>query len=215
MFNVVFLSSQDKEKLITLHGKFDTLIDATAVLSRKSEDARLQIDNAELRRRVEDLEKHARTVAEDAERKVRTTTDEANRRVQKLIDEQDRTMVAKQEEHDRATAAMREEFDRREREVLHQVGLEKKRQEAAAEITTKEVEHARREAELSVRETNLAEERKRFEAQMAFVTERFNTMEEYMRDTQGQILSRLPNVNMNINRDDTQAPLTPPRRRNG
>ena len=203
MFNVLFVSGENKEKLLGLNKRIDDIVNVTAVVAKTAEGARVLSENIELRRKVEDLEKFARDTKEQAAREVRAAADERDRRVQILNDEHQRTTNAVKETHEREMAALREEFERKEREVLHMVGLEQKRQAEAAKIAQKDVEHARRDAELKVRETNLAEERKRFEQQMKFVTDRFTMMENYMRETQGQILERLPNVNMNINREET------------
>lgn len=59
-----------------------------------------------------------------------------------------------------------EEHARKIREVEHKVGLEKRRQEAEAEQAKKDIELAKREAVIGVREENLAAERKAFEDRM-------------------------------------------------
>lgn len=80
-----------------------------------------------------------------------------------------------------------EESARKEREIEHKVGLERKRQEF-------EMEAAKREATLTVREENLAADRKRFEDQMAFHEKRFSEEVTYLKEMVGQVLERLPNV---------------------
>ncbi len=80
-----------------------------------------------------------------------------------------------------------EEFQRREREVEHKVGLDRKRQEF-------EVASAKREAMLSVREENLAADRKRFEEQISFHEERFTQEVGYLKELMTQIMQRLPDV---------------------
>lgn len=80
-----------------------------------------------------------------------------------------------------------EESARKEREIEHKVGLERKRQEF-------EVEAAKRDATLTVREENLAADRKRFEDQMAFHEKRFSEEVTYLKEMVGQVLERLPNV---------------------
>lgn len=80
-----------------------------------------------------------------------------------------------------------EEFARKEREVEHKIGLERKRQEF-------EIEAAKREATLSIREENLAADRKRFEDQMGFHEKRFTEEVTYLKDMIGQVMERLPNV---------------------
>lgn len=82
-----------------------------------------------------------------------------------------------------------EEFNRREREVEHKVGLERKR-------STFEVESAKREAILSVREENLAADRERFEEQIRFHEDRFTKEVGYLKELMGQIMKRLPDINI-------------------
>ena|SRR5579872_2352644 len=88
-----------------------------------------------------------------------------------------------------------EEQDTRERELRHMIGLEKKRQEV-------EIEQAKRETALSVREENLKADKARFEEQLSFNTKRFETMEQYLKGMLTDILGRLPNVNMRITREE-------------
>lgn len=80
-----------------------------------------------------------------------------------------------------------EDHEREKREVKHMVGLEKKRQEF-------EIDQARRETTVTVREENLAADRKRFEDQMKFTTERFESEVGYLKDLMGEVLDRLPTV---------------------
>lgn len=82
-----------------------------------------------------------------------------------------------------------EAHDREKRDIEHMVGLEKKRQEV-------EIEQAKKEATLAVREENLQADRERFEENMKFVTERFGKETEYLKDIMGDILERLPHVNV-------------------
>ena len=86
-------------------------------------------------------------------------------------------------------AARRDEaFARKEREIEHKVGLERKRQEF-------ELASGKREATLSVREENLAADRKRFEEQMAFHEKRFTEEVSYLKQIIGDIAERLPTAN--------------------
>lgn len=80
-----------------------------------------------------------------------------------------------------------EEYERQEREVRHEVGLLRKQTEA-------EVEMAKTEAVLAVREENLANDRERFETQMKFTTERFEKEIGYLRDIMRQVMERLPTI---------------------
>jgi hypothetical protein len=94
-----------------------------------------------------------------------------------------------------------EDHEREKREVKHMVGLERKRQEF-------EIDQARRETTVTVREENLAADRKRFEEQMKFTTERFQAEVGYLKDLMGEVLDRLPTVTV----DKTVTPM-PSRRR--
>jgi len=80
-----------------------------------------------------------------------------------------------------------EEFARKEREIEHKVGLERKRQEF-------EIEAAKREAIVTVREEALKADKERFEAQMAFQQERFEEEVGYLKGMVGQVLERLPSI---------------------
>ena len=82
-----------------------------------------------------------------------------------------------------------EEYERQEREVRHEVGLLRKQVEAETEMATAE-------AVLKVREENLTADRDRFEQQMKFTTERFEKETIYLRDIMGQILKRLPTIEL-------------------
>lgn len=84
-----------------------------------------------------------------------------------------------------------EEFARKEREIEHKVGLERKRQEF-------EIGAAKREATLTVREENLAADRKRFEDQMQFHEKRFTEEVTYLKDMIGQVMERLPNISAEV-----------------
>ena len=87
----------------------------------------------------------------------------------------------------------KEQHERQERELRHMIGLEKKRQEV-------EIEQAKKETSLTVREANLAADTKRFEEQLKFNTARFETMEKYLKEMLADILARLPNVNLELKR---------------
>ena len=80
---------------------------------------------------------------------------------------------------------------REDRELRHMIGLEKKRQEV-------EIEQAKRETSLKVREENLVADRKRFEEQLAFNSKRYETMETYLKEMMADILARLPNINAQV-----------------
>lgn len=88
-----------------------------------------------------------------------------------------------------------EDFAKQERELRHMIGLERKRQEF-------EIDQAKRETTVKVREENLAADKKRFEDQMSFQQKRFETEVGYLKDMMKDILERLPNVNMSIKQGD-------------
>lgn len=96
-------------------------------------------------------------------------------------------------------ARREEEFEKREREIEHKVGLERTRQEF-------EMEQAKREATVTVREENLSADRKRFEEQMKFQEERFTKEVGYLKEMLEAIVQRLPSA-------EFTADVTPARNR--
>ena len=80
-----------------------------------------------------------------------------------------------------------EEFAKREREIEHKVGLEKKRQEF-------EIDQAKRETTVAIKEENLAADKERFEEQMKFHEERFKEEVGYLKKMVAQVLERLPSA---------------------
>lgn len=78
-----------------------------------------------------------------------------------------------------------EEQERRDREIEHKVGLERKRQEF-------EIDAAKREAILEVREEALEAEREAFEENMEFMQDRFEKEVVYQRELLQDVLKRLP-----------------------
>lgn len=91
-------------------------------------------------------------------------------------------------------ARVEEEHQREIREVKHQVGLEKKRQDWEHEQQLKAVATARQEAVLEVREENLTADKARFEETMEFERKEFGKQVTYLKDLMGQILDRLPTI---------------------
>jgi hypothetical protein len=92
-------------------------------------------------------------------------------------------IVDKQIEQDRLT----ERHEREKRDVEHMVGLEKKRQEF-------EIDQAKRETMVAVREENLQADKDRFAEQLKFHEERFTTEVGYLKELMGSVLDRLPTV---------------------
>lgn len=93
-------------------------------------------------------------------------------------------------------ARLVEDHERETREVTHMVGLERKRQEFEAEQARKEIEFARTETTLAVREENLSADRARFEDEMKFTRERFEKEIGYLKELMVEVLGRLPTVSV-------------------
>lgn len=86
---------------------------------------------------------------------------------------------------------VKESHARETREIEHMVGLEKKRQ-------TFEIDSAKRDAILTVREENLTADRDRFESQMAFMQKRMEGELERLNGLTSEILERLPKVDWHL-----------------
>src|SRR6267154_747357 len=80
-----------------------------------------------------------------------------------------------------------EEFTRKEREVEHKIGLERKRQEF-------EIDQAKRETEVKVREENLAADKERFKTEMDFQRKHLEGEIGSLRELVTQMLKRLPSA---------------------
>ncbi len=131
---------------------------------------------------------------------VREAADEALKRAVKELSEEvtgGKTRVQLKKEIEDLTIQRdrkMEEFEKKDREVEHKIGLERKRQEF-------EVEQAKRETTVSLREENLKADRDRFEGQMKFHEERFSAEVTYLKDMVGQVLKRLPSAEIIANID--------------
>lgn len=84
-----------------------------------------------------------------------------------------------------------EAHEREKREVQHFVGLEKKRQEV-------ELDQAKREATLKVREENLAADKQRFDDHVKFVEERMDRHIADIKDLLEQVMTRIPTVTVDM-----------------
>lgn len=84
-----------------------------------------------------------------------------------------------------------EDFARERREIEHKVGLEKTRQE-------QELTLGKREAIVEVGESNLTKDKKRFEDQMKFNTERFERESAATREILMAVLDALPSVSEHV-----------------
>jgi len=89
-----------------------------------------------------------------------------------------------------------EERERKDREIEHKIGLERKRQEF-------EVEQARREVMVEVKEKNLKKDKERFEEQMTFHKEAMAEEVKGLRDLVQKLITALPSAEIiaNINGD--------------
>lgn len=88
-------------------------------------------------------------------------------------------------------AKLVEDNDRKIRETEHKVGLLKTKQEH-------EVENAKRETKLEVREGNLTADKERFAAEMEFQRKHLQGEVERIDGILGKILERLPNINASL-----------------
>jgi chromosome segregation ATPase len=94
-----------------------------------------------------------------------------------------REKTAKEIELDR----VKEEHTREKREIEHMVGLHKKQ-------VTQEIELAKREQTVTLREENLKADRERFEEQMKFMQKRMEGELERLNGLTTEILDRLPKI---------------------
>jgi chromosome segregation ATPase len=94
-----------------------------------------------------------------------------------------REATAKEIELDR----VKEQHAREKREVEHMVGLHRKKVE-------QEIQMAKRETQVTLREETLKADRERFEAQMTFMQTRMETELERLNALTSEILGRLPKV---------------------
>ena len=81
-------------------------------------------------------------------------------------------------------------YQRGDLEIKHMIGLERKRQEV-------EIEQARREAVLAVKEENLKAKQDQFDISMKFREEQFKSEMNRMQGFLEEITKRLPMVNVN------------------
>lgn len=89
-------------------------------------------------------------------------------------------------------ARLVEDNDRKIRETEHKVGLLKTKQDH-------DVENARRETKLQVREENLAADKERFKAEMNFQREHLQREVDRIEGILGKVLERLPNIDAALN----------------
>jgi chromosome segregation ATPase len=97
----------------------------------------------------------------------------------------EREKTAKEIELDR----VKEQHEREKRDIEHMIGLHKDR-------VKQEIELAKREQTITVREENLKADRERFEEQMKFMQKRMETELERLNGLTSEILERLPKFNM-------------------
>lgn len=137
--------------------------------------------------RVEEIKKLTETVArlEGQIKALRAERSDLGNIIQleDRITELQKEKTAKEIEIDK----INERNARERRETEHLVGLQQRRADF-------EKEAAKREAELAVREENLAHEKEQFAEQMKFTTERFEKTEQNIMNILGQVMERLPKV---------------------
>lgn len=146
------------------------------MLGLTREERQLLKEIVDLRKSVEDLTARKEAVKHEVELSdeiVRLKIQVSNLEIQKS---------KKQEEH-----------DKQERELKHMIGLEKRRQEF-------EINQAKRETTVTVREENLAADKARFEEQMQFHENRFKEEVGYLKEMIADVLKRLPTVNVEAKR---------------
>jgi len=121
---------------------------------------------------------------------------DANSEVKKLYEAVDlgnevkslRAEIAKLEIQE---SQINEKYAKREREIEHKLGLEKTRQ-------VQDLEFGLREQKVKLQEENLTLDRKRFEENMKFTTDRFSTEVTYLKD---MIQKLVPKTSININKE--------------
>lgn len=139
----------------------------------KTDDARIETLTEEIRtlsKRVASLKGERDSVNEELGLSTRITALE-------------REKTAKEIELDK----VKEQHAREKRDIEHMVGLHKTR-------VTQEIELAKREQTITVREENLKADRDRFEDQMKFMQKRMETELERLNKLTSEILTRLPTV---------------------
>lgn len=94
---------------------------------------------------------------------------------------------------------LEEDNARKIRETEHKTGLLRTKQEH-------DVEHARRMAQLEVREQNLDADRKRFEAEMAFQREHMQREVDRFDGIAKALMERLPTIDVSLEGGVTSAP---------
>lgn len=160
-------------------GIFDQQIDKAVDQAFTKQLDRLNASTTQIEARIAELK---------AERDAIKAERDATRRLKDLQGQISKLEIDK--------SKMVEDNEREMREVTHMVGLERKRQEFEAEQARKGIEHARAQAILEVQRENLDTERAAFVKEMKFREERFSQEVGYLKDLMGQILDRLPTVNV-------------------
>ena len=88
-----------------------------------------------------------------------------------------------------------EEYARIERELIHKIGLEKKRQEV-------EFGQLKKEAKLDARTEHLETDKQRHEEQMRFLDERFTIEVGYLKDMMSKMMEQLPKANLVFRKEE-------------
>jgi hypothetical protein len=141
---------------------------------RSPQRDKLAEEIAALTDKVADLETHIKALRK--ERASLTQVTDLEREIEKLKLEKARLI---------------EDNDRKIRETEHKVGLLKTKQDH-------DVEHARRMAQLEVRESNLDADKKRFAEEMKFQREHLQGEVDRIDSILGKILERLPTIEVEL-----------------
>lgn len=144
---------------------------------RREEEEPSESELAKLTESVAKLQGEIAALRE--ERKALRSVDRLDAEIRSLREEKETLTI----ERDR----QQETHAREKREVEHMVGLEKNRQ-------TVEIDQAKREATLAVREENLTADKDRFDKHVEFIETRFGEQVDYLKDLMKQVLLRLPTV---------------------
>lgn len=140
-------------------------------------------DNSEkLRRAVEDVMQDYFLQAKNELAELRNAKD---------LSDKVKTLTAQVSKLEITKSQIEETHAREKREIEHKLGLEKTRQKQELEIGL-------REQSVKIKEENLTADKKRFEDQMKFMSDRMTKETDYLKDMMQKVLDSLPTVNHTI-----------------
>ena len=138
-------------------------------------------------------ENSLRTVVKEAIEKILTDSNEQVKKLFQAVDLGEETEKLREElvklKIDKSR--IEESYSKREREIEHKLGLEKQRQEQDLIIGL-------REQKVKLQEENLTLDRKRFEENMKFTTDRFSSEVSYLKE---MIQKLVPKTSIKINKE--------------